>query len=211
MTENIQQPDMPSEKQCPQCGSPVSAQQRGRPRVYCSQSCRQAAYEERHGIDPWTERYQPRDDPFTVLENNTSRQAIRASDRRLADTTRQVERDPEALYTSERAAREICATFPTLCIEVVLSDVLYCSAVLDHLSELIFTRQFPSGRAKWDLCVQSILRLRSHVDLVTGAIPSDTVPTCPPVANNRKLSTEPLRPGDRPVAFRKDSRRGRRP
>ena len=210
MTTNRQQPEMPSEKQCPQCGAPVSTQQRGRPRVYCSHSCRQSAYEERRGIDPWTERYQPGNDPFKVLENNASRHAMRVSNKRLAGAARQVDRDPEALYTSERAAREICSTFPTLCIEVVISDVLYCSAVLDHLSELILTQQFPSDQARWDLCVQSILRLRSDVDLVTGAIPSDPVLTSTPVVHNRKLSTEPLRSGDWPAAFRKDSRRGRR-
>ena len=211
MTANRQQPEMPSEKQCPQCCGPVSAQRRGRPRVYCSQSCRQAAYEERHGIDPWTERYQPHEDPFTVLENNVSRQAIRASNRQLADATRQVERDPDALYTSERAAREICATFPTLCIELVVSDPLYCAAVLDHLCEVIFNRQFPADRAKWDLCVQSVLQLRSYVDLVTGAAAADTMPSGAPVVHNPELSTERQAPVDWPVAFRKDSKRGPRP
>lgn len=33
---------------CRRCGDPASQQRRGRPRKWCSNACRQAAYRERH-------------------------------------------------------------------------------------------------------------------------------------------------------------------
>ncbi len=165
---------------CRQCGLPVPTQKTGRPRKYCSQSCRQQAYEERHGLEPWTERHRKDDDGFAALENNASRQARRDVQRQLARVTQKAAHDPGAWYVSKEKVRSVCFDNPWLCLEVVVSDPAYCAVVLDHLSEVIWPRDFPADRVRWDLCVQSILRLRSHVDLVTGATPSDPLPLGPP-------------------------------
>ena len=50
--------ETPVEKTCPQCGQLIPPQKTGRRRKYCSQSCRQHAYEERNGLLNWREQRQ---------------------------------------------------------------------------------------------------------------------------------------------------------
>ena len=51
----------PAGKTCPQCGGFIPQQKRGRPRKYCSQSCRQDAYEKRNGLPNWRAERQARE------------------------------------------------------------------------------------------------------------------------------------------------------
>lgn len=44
-------PTIGSVSQCPRCKSPVPQKGRGRPAVWCSQTCRRAAYEERRAAE----------------------------------------------------------------------------------------------------------------------------------------------------------------
>ncbi|HPU12171.1 MAG TPA: hypothetical protein PLQ19_00070 [Aeromicrobium sp.] len=177
-----EEPKGQRERLCLQCALPIPRQKTGRPRKYCSQSCRQQAYEDRHGLAPWTERHHKDDDGFAVLEDNASRKARNDVRRQLARATRKAEHDPEAWYVSKEKVRSVCFDNPELCIEVVVSDPGYCAVVLDHLSEVIWPGKFPADHVRWDFCVQSMLRLRSYVDLVTGATPSDPIPSGPPPA-----------------------------
>lgn len=75
---------------CPVCGGPVVRRAgRGRPRVYCSASCRQQAYEDRNGVSSyrrrrgWTSQQVDRQDGrlAKVLEPSSAA-ARRAEDRR---------------------------------------------------------------------------------------------------------------------------------
>ena len=87
---------------CRQCGLPLPPQKRGRPRIYCSASCRQQAYEKRHDIEPWKQRCFC--SLVTVrsggLEANADASAMNHVKRQMAAASRRARRDPNATFSS---------------------------------------------------------------------------------------------------------------
>jgi hypothetical protein len=78
---------------CERCGSRMPPQKRGRPRRWCSQQCRQSAYEERHGLESWKDKQPKINDLSDVVEVMNDRAARREA-RRL-----QVATDRKAAHT----------------------------------------------------------------------------------------------------------------
>ena len=60
---------------CQRCGSRMPPQKRGRPRRWCSQQCRQSAYEKRHGLESWKDKQPKVSDLSDVIEESQSRAA----------------------------------------------------------------------------------------------------------------------------------------
>lgn len=82
--ERVSEPVKP--RTCGQCGRRMPPQKRGRPRKWCSQQCRQLAYEERNGLPSWKDR-QPKagslSDVVEVMQDRSARrEAIRVVTRR---------------------------------------------------------------------------------------------------------------------------------
>lgn len=107
---------------CERCGKRMPPQKRGRPRRWCSQQCRQSAYEERHGLESWKDK-QPKVDNLSDVvelaqEHGARRDASRrrpSSDRRLAHTTDD-------------------------CLNVVGQDLLLMSMIIDQVIDI--TRRY---------------------------------------------------------------------
>ncbi len=75
--ERVSEPVKP--RTCERCGKRMPPQKRGRPRKWCSQQCRQSAYEERNGLPSWKDQ-QPRvEDLSDVIEVEQNRSARRAA------------------------------------------------------------------------------------------------------------------------------------
>lgn len=74
--ESISQPERSA---CQRCGLPLPLQKSGRPRKWCSAQCRQAAYEERRGLESWKDKQPKVNDLSDVVEAVQNRAARRAS------------------------------------------------------------------------------------------------------------------------------------
>jgi len=115
---------------CERCGKRMPPQKRGRPRRWCSQQCRQSAYEERHGLESWKDK-QPK------VENLS--EFIEAAQERAA---------------RQRAGRRYVTGIPALdrhrqnhryadCLGVVCSDEMYMRVVLDRVTDMLFEGWIP--------------------------------------------------------------------
>ena len=107
--------------ECAQCGMPMLAQTRGRPRKYCSAACRQQAYEARHGLPNWKQD-----------------QAIREVERKLKKVTWRVERD----RARRVAALELKFTHDSHldqleCVEAIRLHEVAIAEVLEFVSYLV--------------------------------------------------------------------------
>lgn len=107
--------------ECTQCHTPLPTQSRGRPRKYCSATCRQHAYEARHGLPNWSQK-----------------QEIREAERSLRKATRRIER--------ERARRIAAVTsqlehnrhsHPLHCVDTVRCHEAAMVEVLEFVSYLV--------------------------------------------------------------------------
>ena len=74
---------------CERCGSRMPPQKRGRPRRWCSQQCRQSAYEERHSLESWNDKQPKVNDLSDVVEVMNDRAARREARRRQVVPNRQ--------------------------------------------------------------------------------------------------------------------------
>ncbi len=104
---------------CERCGSRMPPQKRGRSRRWCSQQCRQSAYEERHGLSSWKDRQPNANDLSDVVEVMNDRAARREA-KRL-----QVARDRGATHTSHE------------CVQTVLSDYILTTFVVEHVADVV--------------------------------------------------------------------------
>lgn len=104
---------------CERCGSRMPPQKRGRPRRWCSQQCRQSAYEERHGLESWKDKQPKANDLSDVVEAAQSRSARRAVGRQRA--------------TSDRGR----AHTSTECLVAVAADHILMTMVVEHVTDII--------------------------------------------------------------------------
>lgn len=119
MSEEMDSNEQSNPRLCGQCGKRMPSQTRGRPRRWCSQQCRQLAYEERHGLESWKDNQPKVNDLSEVVEVMQERAAKRLVARgRVAQT-----HSPEHSWGS--------------CVGVVCSDQAYMRMVLDAVCDLI--------------------------------------------------------------------------
>ena len=103
---------------CERCGSQMPPQKRGRPRRWCSQQCRQSAYEERHDLESWKDK-QPKVNNLPDVVEVASERGARRSTR-----SRQVGPDRETTHTS------------SACVRTVISDYVLMTFVVEHVTDI---------------------------------------------------------------------------
>jgi hypothetical protein len=101
---------------CERCGKRMPPQKRGRPRRWCSQQCRQSAYEERKGIPSWRESQPKVESLSDVVEVVQERAARRSMAARVTPTV------TARLHE------------PADCLEAIWSDRMLSAMVVDILS-----------------------------------------------------------------------------
>lgn len=104
---------------CERCDSRMPPQKRGRPRRWCSQQCRQLAYEERHGLESWKDKQPKVNNLSDVIEVMQDR-AARTGNRR-----RQVAADRDALHTESD------------CVHEVRSNYISMAFVVEHVADIV--------------------------------------------------------------------------
>lgn len=110
---------------CERCGSRMPPQKRGRPRRWCSQQCRQLAYEERHNLESWKDKQPKVQDLSDVVEVVSERGA-----RRYVSGIPAVDRHrPDHKWTT--------------CMAVVCSDEFYMRVVLDAVTDMLAEDRIP--------------------------------------------------------------------
>ncbi len=114
MSAEQESTDQPRPKTCARCGDPMPPQKAGRPRKWCSQQCRQLAYEERHGLESWKDK-QPKVDALSdVVEVVQERGAKRSATR---------------LTAGGRAPQHSC-------VATVCANPFYMAMVVDAVTDL---------------------------------------------------------------------------
>lgn len=129
----------PAGRTCPQCGGLIPQQKRGRPRKYCSQSCRQDAYEKRNGLPSWRAERQARESASKVerayrrTEYERARRLTRLSTSQRHDIHEQLEACLDAVCSDELAMAEVLEVVSC----IVLDDLLSKTTKSEHLGRAI--------------------------------------------------------------------------
>lgn len=110
--------DQPEARTCQRCGDPLPPQKAGRPRRWCSQQCRQSAYEERHGLESWKDKQPKVNDLLDVVEVVQNRAA------RRADARRRVSSDRRRVHT------------PNDCLNTVGQDLIQMTMVVEQVTDI---------------------------------------------------------------------------
>ena len=92
MSDGSKKPSKP--RLCERCGKRMPPQKRGRPRRWCSQQCRQSAYEERHGLESWKDKQPKVDNLSDVIEAAQERAARQRMGRRYVTGIPALDRAP---------------------------------------------------------------------------------------------------------------------
>lgn len=136
-------------------------QKRGRPRRWCSQQCRQKAYEERHGLTSWSDQ-QPK---VTGLSEVVEAPQDRAANR--------------AAFRSAERRRNPQQDAPHDCTFAVWQDQIEMSIIVDRVANLIAHQAFHVG-AEGRILAESVARLVNAVDLVTMRVAGWAIRRDPP-------------------------------
>lgn len=118
MSAEQESTDQPEPKTCRRCGDPLPPQKAGRPWRWCSQQCRQSAYEERHGLESWKDKQPKVNDLSDVVEEVQNRAA------RRADASRQASSDRRRAHT------------PTGCLMTVTQDLILMTMVVEQVTDI---------------------------------------------------------------------------
>jgi hypothetical protein len=111
---------------CERCGSWLPPQKRGRPRRWCSQQCRQSAYEDRHGLESWKDKQPKVTDLSDVVEEVQSRAAKRERARHAAPKT------PSRTHSAGDCVRTVCGNQDYLGIVIdTVTDQVLADRILD--------------------------------------------------------------------------------
>ena len=118
MTVKQESTDQPELRTCQRCGSPLPTQKSGRPRRWCSPQCRQAAYEERRGLEGWKDK-QPKvndlSDVVEVVQNRAARRGV----------------------ARQRPSTGHSAYGPHDCVSTVCTNQLFMAMVVDAVADLV--------------------------------------------------------------------------
>lgn len=143
---------------CERCGKRTPPQKRGRPRRWCSQQCRQLAYEERHGLESWKDKQPKVNNLSDVVEGASERGARRDASRQRSSADRRRE------HTS------------TDCLMVVTQDLISMTMVVEQVIDI--TRRYGvintfEGRLLADRVAELI---NTVLDRSAGVVPVDACP-----------------------------------
>ena len=156
--ERSKEPSKP--RLCERCGSRMPPQKRGRPRRWCSQQCRQLAYEELHGLESWKDKQPKVSDLSEVVEVVQGRAAERGARRQRVSTD----------YRSARTAHD--------CVSVVCSDQLYMAMVVDAVTDLVSGQKL-ANTLEGRFLAGRVARLVEAVQLVAFRVVPASVPPGP--------------------------------
>ena len=107
---------------CGRCSSRMPPQKRGRPRRWCSQQCRQLAYEERHGLESWKDKQPKVNNLSDVVEVASERGTVREASRQRSSSDRRR------------------AHTPNDCMNVVGQDLILMAMVVEQVIDI--TRRY---------------------------------------------------------------------
>lgn len=116
--EGSKEPSKP--RLCERCGKRMPPQRRGRPRRWCSQQCRQSAYEERHNLESWADKQPKVTDLSDVVEVVQDRAARR-------ETTRHRQAVPGREITHDSSE----------CLQTVRSDYVLMTFVVERVADIV--------------------------------------------------------------------------
>ena len=119
MSEEKGSAESGSPRLCGRCGSRMPPQKRGRPRRWCSQRCRQSAYEERHRLESWKDTQPTIDGVADAVEVAQSRGAEREAGRRRTSS------DSRQTHT------------PTDCLVNVTADLILMTLVVEQVTDIV--------------------------------------------------------------------------
>lgn len=104
---------------CERCGSRMPPQKRGRPRRWCSQQCRQSAYEARHALESWKDEQPKVRDLSDFVEVAQSRGAEQDLARRRVGSGRR------RTHTSSN------------CLTTVSADLILMTMVVEQVVDMV--------------------------------------------------------------------------
>ena len=155
--ESTNQPDVSA---CQRCGLPLLLQKSGRPRKWCSARCRQAAYEERRGLESWKDKQPKVRDLSEVVEVVQNRAARRASVRQRSST-------------GHRSTHTLGD-----CVSAVCADQSTMAMVIDSVADLISDRQL-ANTTEGRFLAGGVARLVEVVHMVAFRVVRTDVPPTP--------------------------------
>ena len=143
-----------SPRLCARCGSRMPPQKRGRPRRWCSQQCRQSAYEERHGLETWKDKQPKVKDLSDMIEESQWRAARRDVAHRLA-----ISSGPRAHSFGD-------------CLATICGDQLHLAMVIDTVTDHVLEGKilnngegrFLANRLMWLVSALGVLPGRPDAD-----------------------------------------------
>lgn len=163
---------------CQRCGSSLPPQKTGRPRRWCSPKCRQAAYEERHGLESWKDKQPTVNDLSDVVEAAQDRAAKRA-------VRRPVARDRRSTHTLGD------------CVSVVCADQTTMAMVIDAVADLISAQKL-MNTLEGRFLARGVAGLVEAVHTVAFSVVPTNVPPSPGLSTTRQQARA------WPAAFHKD-------
>ena len=116
---------------CERCGKRMPPQKRGRPRRWCSQQCRQSAYEERHGLESWKDKQPKISNLSDVIEESQSRSARLSAARQLALSS-----GPREHSFGD-------------CLDTICGDQLHLAMVIDTVTDQVLEGKINNGEGRF--------------------------------------------------------------
>ena len=139
---------------CERCSSRMPPQKRDRPRRWCSQQCRQLAYEERHGLESWKDKQPKAKGLSDMIEESQSRAARRDVAHRLA-----ISSGPRAHSFGD-------------CLATICGDQLHLAMVIDTVTDHVLEGKilnngegrFLANRLMWLVSALGVLPAKPDED-----------------------------------------------
>lgn len=156
-------------KTCQRCGAPLPAQKAGRRRRWCSQQCRQSAYEERNVLESWNDKQPKVNDLSDVVEVAQDRAAKRELARRLASA------DRRRTHT------------PSDCLMTVTQDLIQMTMVVEQVTDITLDYGV-INTFEGKLLAKAVAELVEAVHMVAfRVVPAEEfqTPNHPQLGNNR--------------------------
>ena len=160
MSAQEESTNQPERSACQRCGLPLPLQKSGRPRKWCSAQCRQAAYEERRGLESWKDKQPKVRDLSDVVEVAQNRAARRARVRQRSSTGR---RSTHTLGD---------------CVSAVCADQSTMAMVIDSVADMISDRQLVNT-TEGRFLAGGVARLVEVVHMVAFRVVPGEVPPAP--------------------------------
>lgn len=134
MSDEQETSEVAKPRLCVRCGERMPPQKRGRPRRWCTQQCRQLAYEERHGLESWKDKQPKGNDLADVVEEMQTRAAKREVSR-LAATPN----EPPGKHSTGDCVRTVCSNqiYLAMAVDTVTDQVIADKILDDHAGKFL--------------------------------------------------------------------------